>query len=192
MPINYNHYPPNWLTEIRPAILRRAGNCCEGSPAHPHCRARAGEASEVSDAKVVLTIAHMDRDLSNNHPRNLRALCQRCHLLHDTAQRMDSNRYGRDWQRAQLSLGFDEPEPTHIYQGDRMAWHLASRWCGRRVAAVRRADGKCIRGRNGNMLVEAGGKTVVLPGRQLRKLKARAKCLPCGSIVCHGADCPFI
>jgi hypothetical protein len=29
MPINYKEYPKNWLTEIRPAILARAGNCCE-------------------------------------------------------------------------------------------------------------------------------------------------------------------
>lgn len=25
MPIDYAHYPPNWLTEIRPRILVRAG-----------------------------------------------------------------------------------------------------------------------------------------------------------------------
>ena len=25
MPIDYSKYPPNWLTEIRPAILKRAG-----------------------------------------------------------------------------------------------------------------------------------------------------------------------
>lgn len=29
MPIDYKKYPPNWKTEIRPAILKRAGNCCE-------------------------------------------------------------------------------------------------------------------------------------------------------------------
>ena len=29
MPINYKNYPPNWKTEIRPAILKRALNCCE-------------------------------------------------------------------------------------------------------------------------------------------------------------------
>lgn len=29
MPINYKEYPPNWKTEIRPAILERANNCCE-------------------------------------------------------------------------------------------------------------------------------------------------------------------
>jgi hypothetical protein len=29
MPIDYSKYPPSWKTEIRPAILKRANNCCE-------------------------------------------------------------------------------------------------------------------------------------------------------------------
>ena len=29
MPIDYKKYPPNWKTEIRPAIMQRAENCCE-------------------------------------------------------------------------------------------------------------------------------------------------------------------
>lgn len=29
MPIDYKKYPSNWKTEIRPAILHRANNCCE-------------------------------------------------------------------------------------------------------------------------------------------------------------------
>lgn len=29
MPIDYNKYPPNWKTEIRPAVLKRADNKCE-------------------------------------------------------------------------------------------------------------------------------------------------------------------
>lgn len=29
MPIDYKNYPNNWLTEIRPDILKRANNCCE-------------------------------------------------------------------------------------------------------------------------------------------------------------------
>lgn len=34
---------------------------------------------------VVLATAHLDQDPSNNDPRNLAALCQRCHLQHDRA-----------------------------------------------------------------------------------------------------------
>ena len=29
LPIDYKKYPPNWKTEIRPAVLLRANNCCE-------------------------------------------------------------------------------------------------------------------------------------------------------------------
>jgi hypothetical protein len=29
MPIDYKKYPSNWKTEIRPAIMERAKNCCE-------------------------------------------------------------------------------------------------------------------------------------------------------------------
>lgn len=37
MPINYKSYPPNWKTEIRPAILERDGNKCK------FCKAPNGE-----------------------------------------------------------------------------------------------------------------------------------------------------
>ena len=33
--------------------------------------------------KVVLAAAHLDHDPGNNRLRNLKALCQRCHMLHD-------------------------------------------------------------------------------------------------------------
>ena len=33
--------------------------------------------------RVVLACAHLDHDPTNNHPRNLAALCQRCHMVHD-------------------------------------------------------------------------------------------------------------
>lgn len=32
---------------------------------------------------IVLTIAHLDHDISNNADSNLKALCQRCHLAYD-------------------------------------------------------------------------------------------------------------
>jgi hypothetical protein len=38
---------------------------------------------QVRTTRVVLAAAHRDHDPTNNRPRNLVALCQRCHLLHD-------------------------------------------------------------------------------------------------------------
>ena len=32
---------------------------------------------------VVLAAAHLDHDPTNNQPRNLKALCQRCHIMYD-------------------------------------------------------------------------------------------------------------
>lgn len=57
---------------------------------------------------------------------------------------------------------------THyIYRGDRLTdGDLRYQRC----TAVRRADGKTIRGANGNMLVRfEDGRTAVVLGRQLRK-----------------------
>jgi hypothetical protein len=37
-------------------------------------------------SRVVLATAHLDHDPTNNRPRNLKALCQRCHMLLDQAE----------------------------------------------------------------------------------------------------------
>ena len=77
-------------------------------------------------------------------------------------------------------------EMDYIYLGDRLTRPELRRMPCR---AVRRSDGKCIRGRNGNMLVEFGdvGKCVVL-GRLLRKIKKYPKIKDKGfgiSIILH-------
>lgn len=60
-------------------------------------------------------------------------------------------------------------KPEYTYHGDRFTDPSLK---GKICAAVRRPDGKCIRGKNGSMLVEfqGFGKVVVI-GRQLRKIK---------------------
>jgi hypothetical protein len=37
----------------------------------------------LASTYVVLATAHLDHDPGNSRPRNLKALCQRCHMLHD-------------------------------------------------------------------------------------------------------------
>lgn len=51
--------------------------------------------------KVILTVAHLDRDSQNNARSNLAALCQRCHLRHDIRQHVATRRYGRDYAKEQ-------------------------------------------------------------------------------------------
>lgn len=54
------------------------------------------------------------------------------------------------------------------YVGDRLTDpELKGMLC----SAVRRPDGKCIRGKNGSMLVQFGQIKVVVLGRLLRKIK---------------------
>ena len=72
---------------LRAAVLKRAGDCCEGSPLFPDCRAANGAPHPVTGSKVVLTVAHMDQNPANSDPNNLRALCQRCHNAHDAPYR---------------------------------------------------------------------------------------------------------
>lgn len=57
----------------------------------------------------------------------------------------------------------------YIYKGDRFT---SQELKGKGCKAVRRQDGKCIRGRNGNMLVDFDGLLVNVIARQLRKNKS--------------------
>lgn len=58
---------------------------------------------------------------------------------------------------------------TYIYRGDKLTDPALK---GIVVTAVRRADGKCIRGRNANMLVQTeDGRRIVVLARQLRKVQ---------------------
>src|SRR5215470_10294969 len=43
------------------------------------------EATALRVTRVVLAAAHLDSDPTNNRLTNLRAFCQRCHMLHDRA-----------------------------------------------------------------------------------------------------------
>jgi hypothetical protein len=36
-----------------------------------------------AQTRIALAAAHLDHDPTNNRLRNLKALCQRCHMLHD-------------------------------------------------------------------------------------------------------------
>lgn len=57
----------------------------------------------------------------------------------------------------------------YIYRGDRFTDPSLK---GRTCTAVRNQAGKCIRGKNGNMLVSFEGNVTVVLARQLRKVKS--------------------
>lgn len=103
MPCDYSKYPANWKTEIRPAVLARAKDCCEscglpnGQTVHSFKEngktvwrylATPNEWHEKGSPKaviVVLTIAHLDHDEENHDVKldRLMAMCQLCHLRYD-------------------------------------------------------------------------------------------------------------
>ena len=82
-PENKLRYPKEWK-EIAAAMRARAGNCCEGSPMYPDCRAAQYSSHPVTGARVVLTVAHLDHTPEHCEPANLRVMCQRCHLTYDS------------------------------------------------------------------------------------------------------------
>jgi hypothetical protein len=58
-------------------------------------------------------------------------------------------------------------ERKYLYRGDRLT---DKKFKNKECSAVLRPDGKCIRGRNGNMYVSFGHLKVVVLARQLRRI----------------------
>ncbi len=123
MAVNYSLYPQNWLSEIRPAILRRAGldadagiqARCEICDVENHTHRYNYQAKYGRSTLIVLTIAHMDQDIQNNDPLNLMALCQRCHLRHDRPHHLINASLTRDRNRKQsLFAMFREREKREM------------------------------------------------------------------------------
>jgi 5-methylcytosine-specific restriction endonuclease McrA len=123
-PKNKGRYPSNW-SEIRAAILERAGHRCENcgaanrtricrggesdagtymtDEAHVYCadtgkylgQCRMDSYSPAKMVDIVLTIAHLDHVPEHSEPENLRAWCQRCHLRYDAQHHAQSARLTR-------------------------------------------------------------------------------------------------
>jgi hypothetical protein len=75
-----------------PPIYEAAGEiavrwACEGLPGQGVCGAVNALPHPITGSKVVLTVAHLDHDPTNNDATNLRALCQRCHNRYDAPMR---------------------------------------------------------------------------------------------------------
>jgi len=114
MPIDYKEYHPDWKNISENIRVVRADNKCEwcGAPNHtliyrPNrdknkwelwpegMQSEALNLDGYKATKVILTVAHLDHDKTNNEPDNLAALCQRDHLLHDIRYHAANRKYGR-------------------------------------------------------------------------------------------------
>lgn len=125
MPCDYSNYPPNWKTEIVPRILYRAGErrdekgniireatceVCRKAVNH-YFRTRVG-GKEIYvktrflsiDVQIILTVMHLDHDLTKNEDEDLKAACQRCHLRHDAQQHAENAAKTREQKSGQISL----------------------------------------------------------------------------------------
>lgn len=126
MPINYNNYPSNWKSEIKPAILKRANNCCEFCGVENnsyifrtddnkwfYCddwlnTKNRGVGFYITKGdgriKIILTIAHLDHDVTNNDYENLKALCQKCHLNYDKEHHKKNSKQTRNKKKGLQEL----------------------------------------------------------------------------------------
>jgi len=111
-------YPINWK-QIRERILDRDENECRfchvpnGMKITRDAKGNWWEASfqdgehfaftgHSKPLRIVLTIAHLDHDVSNNADDNLAALCQRCHLRHDIKQHVSNAATTRRLKKEEL------------------------------------------------------------------------------------------
>ena len=110
MPIDYSKYPPNWKSEIVPAILDRDGNCCKFCGIANKAKAtsiplavrengkykvrrfwltnesdiarmKPFATGDIKIVSVVLTIAHLDHD-ETNHDVSYDRLAALCQPCH--------------------------------------------------------------------------------------------------------------
>lgn len=109
MPVDMTRYPKHWK-QISLSIRKRSkGNCeCTGEcGTHSgRCDAMNYESHPITGSKVILTVAHLGVDYpdgrkGNKHDKmdvrrkNLKAMCQRCHLLFDLPEHMENARKTR-------------------------------------------------------------------------------------------------
>lgn len=102
-PENKGRYPKNWK-DIVSQVRERSGDCCEGSPAYPNCRAVNYQPHPVTGSKVVLTTAHLDHTPENNRMDNLRHWCQRCHITYDAPMKAAGIKQRRNARLGQVAL----------------------------------------------------------------------------------------
>jgi hypothetical protein len=57
---------------------------------------------------IVLTVAHLDHDITNNDLTNLKALCQKCHLDYDKEHHKKNSRQTLKNKKGLLELSFTE------------------------------------------------------------------------------------
>lgn len=95
-PENRALYPPNWKEISKHIRFERAGNRCEV------CDCENYQPHPITGSRVVLTVAHLDHDPTNNDETNLKAMCQRCHNRYDAKHRKQTRKPNNPNQQSLL------------------------------------------------------------------------------------------
>ena len=109
MPVDMKRYPSNWKKIVARVAKRAKGNCeCTGECGRHggRCDAMNHKPHPITGSKVILTTAHLGIDYpdgtkGNKHDKmdcrmkNLKHMCQRCHLLFDMPEHMENSRATR-------------------------------------------------------------------------------------------------
>lgn len=128
-PMNIRNYPKDWKAISLRIRKERAKDCCEDcgapngawiqreklNPREFECCLEDDEEDGMyrKPVRVVLTVAHIGAPKEDGTPgdkhdkhdvreENLRALCQRCHLVLDIKDHAVNRKYGRDHRKNQL------------------------------------------------------------------------------------------
>jgi hypothetical protein len=99
MPIDLAKYPKDWKQISARIRFERAGNKCES------CGVENYSINPKTGKKVILTVAHINHDTTDNREENLKALCQYCHLTLDRKNNNKRRKYGKDFT-GQLYIDF--------------------------------------------------------------------------------------
>lgn len=86
----------------------KAGN---GELSYKEARELINHCNEFADDNLiltVLTVAHLDHDISNNDLSNLKALCQKCHLDYDKEHHKKNSRQTLKKKKGIVELSFPE------------------------------------------------------------------------------------
>lgn len=110
-PENRDRYPPDWPEISRRIRFERAAGQCEcdgecGLHRGRRCIERHGERALFARGTVILTVAHLDHVPENCSDENLRAMCQRCHLVYDRDHHRETADATREARSGQLRLTF--------------------------------------------------------------------------------------
>lgn len=114
MPVDMSRYPENWAEISERIRFERAGGRCECTGEcglhKGRCAAVHGEEHPVTGSKVVLTTAHLGTDTGDKHNKmdvrdeNLKAMCQRCHLIFDLPEHVHNANVTRHEKKREAAI----------------------------------------------------------------------------------------